>query len=98
MRNLENSSRLEQDGRVNRVEAATMVLSIFSFGKDPWEFCESWFISVEVNGPAVFLWARAIPNFVKMCCTIKRLAAGMVLVAEIIRKSSWRFVEYKSRI
>ncbi len=50
------SSCLEQLGLAKRVEATRIVLSIFSLGREAWNFCESRLIpknSMEMLGPEV---------------------------------------------
>lgn len=54
----ESSSRLEERVWLMRVEATKIVLSIFSPGRDAWNFPESKLIpknSMDVLGPMVFL-------------------------------------------
>ncbi len=64
---MDSSSRLEQHGLAKRVDA-TSGCSIFSLGREAWNFCESKLIpknSMEVLGPAVLSWARGIPSSAK---------------------------------
>ncbi len=90
----DNSSHLEQVGFAVRVDATKIVLSIFSLGREAWNFCESKLIpknSMEVLGPAVLSWARGIPSSEKTFWVVKRCAAGMESGGEIIKKSSKRW-------
>ncbi len=90
---MDSSSCLEQLGLAKRVDATRIDLSIFSFGREAWNFCESKLIpknSMEVLGPAVLSWARGIPSSEKTVWVVKRCAAGMESGGEMIRKSSKR--------
>ncbi len=71
----DSSSRLEQIGFAARVDATKIILSIFSLGREAWNFCESKLIpknSIEVLGPAVLSRARGIPSSEKTFWVVKR--------------------------
>ncbi len=90
----DNSSRLEQVGFAARVDATKIILSIFSLGREAWNFSESKLIpknSIEVLGPAVLSWARGIPSSENTFWVVRRCAAGIESGGEMIKKSSKRW-------
>ncbi len=91
---MDSSSYLGQVGFAARVDATKIILSIFSLGKEAWNFCESKLIpknSIEVLGHAVLSLARGIPSSEKTFWVVKRCAAGMESGGEMIKKSSKRW-------
>ncbi len=75
----DNSSRLEQVGFAARVDATKIILSIFSLGREAWNFSESKLIpknSIEVLGPAVLSWARGIPSSEKTFWVVRSARLG----------------------